>query len=72
MDQEQGYAPGSSLPPPLMITNTTTQELIAALEAVLDCWLDGRSEGLDERERAAFDRANAAIAAATTSHVVQA
>lgn len=49
------------------MTQATTQELIGALEAVLDCWLDGRCEELDEREREVLDRANAAIEAATVT-----
>lgn len=55
-----------------MTTTTTTQELIDALEAVLDSWLDGRSEELDAREAELLERANAAIDAATTSLAGQA
>lgn len=55
-----------------MTTTTTTQELIDALEAVLDCWLDGRVEELDDREAKTLERATAAIGAATTSPATQA
>jgi hypothetical protein len=38
------------------------RKLTAALEATLDVMLDGRTEDLDEKEQAAYDVANEALA----------